>query len=273
MRRGGDDRGSRAALKTLAGHRRAAPAAPPADAAGGKERIAKFLARAGVASRRDAERLIEAGRVSLNGVVVAHPATLVGAADRLAVDGKAVAAPAPTRLWRYHKPAGLVTTAHDPEGRPTVFATLPQTLPRVISVGRLDVNTEGLLLLTNDGALARYLEHPAQAMSRTYRIRAHGVPTEAALAELARGVTIDGIAYRPAAVTLDRRQGSNSWLTMTLSEGKNREIKRLLERIGLRVTRLIRVSYGPFELGRLEPNAADEVPARSLPKLLPGFFH
>ncbi len=237
-----------------------------------KERIAKFLARAGVASRRDSERLIEAGRVALNGVIVAHPATLVSAADALAVDGKPIAAPQQTKIWRYHKPAGLVTTARDPEGRPTVFSVLPKTLPRVISVGRLDVNTEGLLLLTNDGGLARYLELPAQGLARTYRIRAHGVATEAALAQLGRGVTIDGVNYRPVATTLDRRVGSNSWLTMTLSEGKNREIKKLLEEIGLSVTRLIRISYGPFQLGRLEPNAVDEVPVRSLPKLLPGYF-
>jgi len=237
-----------------------------------KERIAKFMARAGVASRRDSERMIEAGRVALNGIVVAHPATLVSGADALVVDGKLIEARQPTRLWRYHKSAGLVTTARDPEGRPTVFSVLPKTLPRVISVGRLDVNTEGILLLTNDGGLARYLEHPAQGISRTYRIRAHGVATEAALTQLAKGVTIDGLNYRPVTTTLDRRQGSNSWLTMTLSEGKNREIKRLLEEIGLRVTRLIRISYGPFQLGRLEPNAVDEVPVRSLPKLLPGYF-
>ncbi len=237
-----------------------------------KERIAKFLARAGVASRRDSERLIEAGRVALNGTIVRHPATLVSAADALAVDGRAVAAPQRTRIWRYHKPAGLVTTARDPEGRATVFSVLPKTLPRVISVGRLDVNTEGLLLLTNDGGLARHLEHPVQGVSRTYRIRAHGIANEAALAELGQGVTIDGVSYRPVQITLDRRQRSNSWLTMTLNEGKNREIKKLLEHLGLQVTRLIRISYGPFQLGQLEVNAVDEVPVHSLPKLLPSYF-
>jgi 23S rRNA pseudouridine2605 synthase len=238
----------------------------------GKERVAKFLSRAGVASRRESERLIEAGRVALNGARVTHPATLVGTDDVLAVDGKAVAALERSTIWRYHKPAGLVTTARDPQGRPTVFAALPKTLPRLISVGRLDINTEGLLLLTNDGGLARYLEHPAQEMSRTYRIRAHGEPDEAALARLARGLTIDGIRYRPVQTTLDRRQGDNCWLTMTLREGKNREIKKLLEHLGLQVNRLIRTGYGPFRLERLAQGAVEEVPLRMLPKLLPGYF-
>ena len=242
------------------------------DPATKKERIAKFLARAGVASRRNSELLIKAGRVALNGEVVLHPATLVDADDTLTIDGKAIAAPEQTKLWRYHKPIGLMTTAHDPEGRPTVFAALPKTLGRVISVGRLDINTEGILLLTNDGELARYLEHPANAISRTYRIRAHGIATEAALARLAKGVTIDGISYRSVLTKVDSRRGSNCWLTMTLSEGKNREIKRLLKEIGLQVTRLIRISYGPFELGNLEPNAVEEVPTRMLEDLVPGYF-
>jgi 23S rRNA pseudouridine2605 synthase len=237
-----------------------------------KERIAKFLARAGVASRRESERLIEAGRVTLNGVAVTHPATLVGTNDALAVDGKAVAALEQSKIWRYHKPAGLVTTARDPQGRPTVFAALPKTLPRLISVGRLDINTEGLLLLTNDGKLARYLEHPAQGVSRTYRIRAHGNVDETAIARLVKGVTVDGVHYRPAEATLDRRQGSNCWLTMTLREGKNREIKKLLEQLGLRVTRLIRIRYGPFQLGKLAQGAVEEVPFRTLPNLLSGYF-
>jgi 23S rRNA pseudouridine2605 synthase len=237
-----------------------------------KERIAKFLARAGVASRRESERLIEAGRVTLNGVAVTHPATLVGTNDALAVDGKAVAALEQSKIWRYHKPAGLVTTARDPQGRPTVFAALPKTLPRLISVGRLDINTEGLLLLTNDGKLARYLEHPAQGVSRTYRIRAHGNVDETAIARLAKGVTVDGVHYRPAEATLDRRQGSNCWLTMTLREGKNREIKKLLEQLELRVTRLIRIRYGPFQLGKLAQGAVEEVPFRTLPNLLSGYF-
>ncbi len=237
-----------------------------------KERIAKFMARAGVASRRDSERLINEGRVWLNGAVVAHPATMVSADDRIVVNGKAVASAEPSRLWRYHKPAGLVTTTRDPEGRPTVFAKLPPTLPRLVSVGRLDVNTEGLLLLTNDGGLARYLEHPDNQMSRTYRVRAFGMPDDAALARVASGLTVDGIRYRPVGIKLDRRQGGNCWLTLTLREGKNREIKNMLEAIGLRVTRLIRTAYGPFELGDLAPGATDEVPRRRLATLLPGFF-
>jgi 23S rRNA pseudouridine2605 synthase len=238
----------------------------------GKERIAKFLARAGVASRRESERLIEAGRVALNGALVSHPATLVETGDVLAVDGKAVATREQSKIWRYHKPAGLVTTARDPQGRPTVFAALPTTLPRLISVGRLDINTEGLLLLTNDGGLARYLEHPAQGFSRTYRIRAHGHADETAIAKFAEGPSIDGIRYRPVQATLDSRQGSNCWLTMTLSEGKNREIKKLLEQLGLQVTRLIRIGYGPFQLGKLAQGAVEEVPPRQLLKLLPGYF-
>jgi 23S rRNA pseudouridine2605 synthase len=238
----------------------------------GKERVAKFLSRAGVASRRESERLIQAGRVALNGGLVTHPATLVGTDDVLAVDGKPITDLERSALWRYHKTAGLVTTARDPQGRPTVFAALPKTLPRLISVGRLDINTEGLLLLTNDGGLARYLEHPAQEISRTYRTRAHGAPDEAAIAKLARGLTIESVRYRPVQVTIDRRQGSNCWLTMTLHEGKNREIKKLLEHVGLRVTRLIRTAYGPFQLGRLAPGAVEEVPLRMLLNLVPGYF-
>jgi len=208
----------------------------------------------------------------LNGVVVANPATMVDADDELALDGKVIAAKEPTRLWRYHKPAGLVTTARDPEGRPTVFAALPKSIPRVVSVGRLDLNTEGLLLLTNDGGLARYLEHPAQGLARSYRVRAHGVVSEAALTRITKGIVIDGISYRPARITIDRRQGTNCWLSMTLHEGKNREIKRLLEHIGLRVTRLIRVGYGPFDLGDLKPNAVEEISSQTLEKSLAGFF-
>jgi 23S rRNA pseudouridine2605 synthase len=235
-----------------------------------RARIGKYLARAGVASRRDAERLIEAGRVALNGAIVTHPAILVSTDDVLAVDGKAIAAPEQTRLWRYHKPAGLVTTARDPQGRPTVFAKLPGLLPHLISVGRLDINTEGLLLLTNDGELARHLEHPAQGLSRTYRIRAHGKADESLIAKLAKGLTIEGIRYRPVQLTIDSRRGGNCWLTMTLREGKNREIKKLLEHAGLRVTRLIRTGYGPFKLGNLARGAVEEVPSALFTKLPSG---
>jgi 23S rRNA pseudouridine2605 synthase len=237
-----------------------------------RERIAKFLARAGVASRRESERLVAAGQVRLNGALVTHPATLVGAEDRVEVEGNRIASVERSRLWRYHKPAGIVTTTHDPQGRPTVFAALPPTLPRLVSVGRLDLNTEGLLLLTNDGELARYLEHPGNQFSRTYRVRAHGMIDDAALNRLARGITVDGIRYRPAELTLGRRQGTNSWLTLTLREGKNREIKKLLEHLGLRVTRLIRTGYGPFQLADLARGAIVEVPSQQLRARLPAYF-
>lgn len=236
------------------------------------ERIAKLLARAGVASRRDAERLIEAGRVTLNGAIVTKPATQAHCDDLIAVDGKVLKAPERTRLWRYHKPAGLVTTTRDPQGRPTIFAALPKNLPRLISVGRLDMNSEGLLLLTNDGALARYLEHPSHGMLRKYRVRAHGALHSEVVDEIAKGTAVNGVRYRPADISLDRIQGDNVWATITLREGKNREIKRILENFGLQVTRLIRIGYGPFELGALKRGTIEEVPARSLPILLPGYF-
>lgn len=232
-----------------------------------RERIAKVLARAGIASRRESERMIEAGRVALNGSPVIHPAVMVGPGDVIAVDGKPIAGPSRTRLWRYHKPAGIVTTARDPEGRPTVFEILPGSLPRVVSVGRLDINTEGLLLLTNDGQLARFLEHPAQGFSRTYRVRVHGRIDDNMIAALARGPTIDGIRYRPAEVKIDAARGGNRWLTITLREGKNREIKKMLGHFGLNVTRLIRTGYGPFHLGNLARNAVAEVPAAQIAAL------
>jgi 23S rRNA pseudouridine2605 synthase len=240
--------------------------------AGGKERIAKVLARAGIASRRESEKLIAEGRVVMNGTVVTHPATLANANDAISVDGRTVAAATHSRLWRYHKPAGLVTTARDPEGRPTVFAALPKDLPRVVSVGRLDINTEGLLLLTNDGELARFLEHPVQGLGRSYRVRAHGHIDDAAVSQLRNGITVDGVRYRPIEITLERRRSGNIWLSMTLREGKNREIKKLLAHFGLQVTRLIRTSYGPFQLGNLAPGATEEVSHASLQDLRPVHF-
>ncbi len=223
------------------------------------ERIAKRLARAGVASRREAERMIEAGRVRVNGRVLASPALNVTARDRILVDGKPLAAAEPPRLWRYHKPAGLVTTARDEKGRPTVFDRLPPELPRVMPVGRLDLNSEGLLLLTNDGELKRRLELPSTGWLRKYRARVHGRPTEAMLAPLTRGITVDGERFQPITVTIDRQQGANAWLTIGLREGRNREIRRALESVGLAVNRLIRISYGPFQLGDLAAGVVEEV--------------
>jgi 23S rRNA pseudouridine2605 synthase len=230
------------------------------------ERIAKRLARAGIASRRDAEKLIAEGRVAVNGKVLNSPALNVADEAVITVDGKPVAAAAPTRLWRYHKPAGLVTTHRDPEGRRTVFDALPPELPRVISVGRLDLNSEGLLLLTNDGALARQLELPQMGWKRRYRARVFGPVREADLKRLEQGLTIEGVRYAPAEAHLDEAHatGKNSWITIALTEGKNREVRRLLEHIGLSVNRLIRLSFGPFQLGKLPVRAVEEVPARVL---------
>ncbi|HWL82340.1 MAG TPA: pseudouridine synthase [Roseomonas sp.] len=226
------------------------------------ERIAKWLARAGIASRRDAERLIAEGQVALNGRTVEAPATFVAEGDTVTVGGKPVAAPQRTRLFRYHKPPGLVTTHRDPEGRRTVFEELPEGLPRLISVGRLDLNSEGLLLLTNDGALSRKLELPDNAWIRRYRARVHGRVDERELAALARGVTVEGVAYGPIEAGLDSRQGTNAWLTVSLREGKNREVRRVLQHLGLTVTRLIRTAYGPFQLGTLPRGAVEEVNAK-----------
>jgi 23S rRNA pseudouridine2605 synthase len=233
------------------------------------ERIAKWLARAGVASRRDAERLLAEGRIRLNNAPVSHPATFVSGGDLVVVDGTVVDAPDRTRLWRYHKPVGLVTTHRDPQGRATVFDKLPSGLPRVISVGRLDLNSEGLLLLTNDGALARKLELPATGWVRRYRARVHGPVDERRLRSLERGVTIDGVAYGRIEAGLDSRKGDNAWLTVSLREGRNREVRRVLAHEGLAVTRLIRIAYGPFQLGTLPRGAVDEVPARVLRDQLP----
>jgi 23S rRNA pseudouridine2605 synthase len=236
------------------------------------ERIAKRLARAGIASRREAERMIAAGRVALDGATVTTPATLVTAASRITVDGRAVAAPEPARLWRYHKPRGLVTTHADPQGRPTVFAALPKHLPRVVSVGRLDLESEGLLLLTNDGELARHLELPATGWTRRYRVRVFGKPEPGALARLAKGVEVAGVRYGPVEARLDRAERSNAWLTVALHEGKNREVRRLMEHLGLRVNRLIRIAYGPFQLGHLAAGELDEVSRRVLAEQVGGTF-
>lgn len=232
------------------------------------DRIAKVIARAGLASRREAEAWIEAGRVAVNGKTISSPALNVGPRDRITVDGQPLPRKARTRLFLYNKPRGLVTTHSDPEGRPTIFASLPKHLPRLISIGRLDMNTEGLLLLTNDGGLARVLELPATGWRRTYRVRALGRVTQETLDGLRKGVTVEGIHYGPIEATLDREQGANVWLTFTIREGKNREVRRVLESLGLKVNRLIRVSYGPFELGALDDGEVSEVETPALRKAL-----
>jgi 23S rRNA pseudouridine2605 synthase len=226
------------------------------------ERIAKVMARAGVCSRRDAEKLIAEGRVALNGQPVKSPALNVDPDAVITVDGKPIPSAAPTRLWRYYKPAGLVTSHRDPAGRPTVFERLPPNMPRAISVGRLDINSEGLLLLTNDGALARQLELPSQGWVRRYRVRLFGTVTQADLDKLAKGVTIDGVRYGPVSAELERTKTSNAWAMVSLKEGKNREVKRLMEHLGFKVSRLIRVSFGPFHLGHLPEGAVDEIPGK-----------
>ncbi|HEY4265184.1 MAG TPA: pseudouridine synthase [Micropepsaceae bacterium] len=226
------------------------------------ERIAKVIARAGVCSRRDAERLIAEGRVALNGEKIASPALNVPADALITVDGKPIPTASPTKLWRYHKPAGLVTSHRDPQERATVFEKLPRSMARVISVGRLDINSEGLLLLTNDGALARQLELPSQGWVRRYRVRLFGKVTQGDLDRLAKGVTIDGVRYEPVTAELERSKTSNAWAMVSLKEGKNREVKRLMEFLGFKVSRLIRVSFGPFHLGHLPEGAVDEIPGK-----------
>ena len=234
---------------------------PPAPAG---DRIAKVLSRAGVASRREAERMIEAGEVSVNGKVITSPALNVTPSDRITVRGETVAEPEPARLWLYYKPDGLVTSTNDEKGRQTVFDTLPEDMPRVMSVGRLDLNSEGLLLLTNDGELKRKLELPSTGWLRKYRVRIKGNPTDPDLEPLRKGITVDGEKFQPMMVTLDRHQGANAWLSVALREGKNREIRRALNAIDLTVNRLIRTSYGPFRLGDMEPGDVEEVKGRVL---------
>ena len=226
------------------------------------ERIAKWLGRSGVASRRDAERMLTGQRVSINGTPVTHPATFVARGDIVMVDGRVVDAPDRSRLWRYHKPDGLVTTHRDPEGRPTIFDRMPGAMPRVISIGRLDLSSEGLLLLTNDGALKRQLELPANGWLRRYRARVWGQVDERALARLADGTVLDGMKTGPIDAGLDSRRGDNAWLTVSLREGRYREVRRVLASLNLTVTRLIRVAYGPFQLGRLLPTEIEEVPGK-----------
>jgi 23S rRNA pseudouridine2605 synthase len=222
------------------------------------------MARAGVASRRQSEKLIAEGRVAVNGRLLTSPALDVRPGDKITVDGKPLAEPERTRLWLYHKPAGRVTTARDPEGRPTVFEALPADMPRVVAIGRLDMNAEGLLLLTNDGGLARTLELPSTGWLRRYRVRAHGSTTDAELAKLVDGIAIDGVLYGPIEASIERVQGANLWLSVALREGKNREVKRVLASMLLAVNRLIRVSYGPFQLGDLQVGAVKEVPRKVL---------
>ena len=228
------------------------------------ERIAKAIARAGLCSRREAEQWILAGRVAVNGKPIASPALVVTPADQVMVDGALLPEREHVRLWRYNKPPGLVTTHSDPQGRPTVFQRLPETLGRVISIGRLDLTSEGLLLLTNDGALARRLELPSTGWTRRYRVRAHGTADEAALDKLRNGITLAGIRYGAIEARVEKVQGSNVWLSMALQEGKNREIRKVLEALGLVVNRLIRVAYGPFQLGNLKRGEISEVTGKVL---------
>ncbi|GBR55489.1 tRNA/rRNA pseudouridine synthase [Neokomagataea thailandica NBRC 106555] len=233
------------------------------------ERIAKYLARAGVASRRDVERMITERRIRIGGKMIEHPATFVQRGDIVIVDNKPIDHPDRTRLWRYHKPDGLMTTHKDPQGRPTVFESLPEGLPRVISVGRLDINSEGLLLLTNDGELARRLELPGNAWIRRYRVRVFGVVDEKRLASLIDGFEYEGIRYGSIEAALDSSKGDNSWLTVSLREGKNREIRNVMRGLNLHVSRLIRLSYGPFQLGSLKARELTEVAGKTLREQIP----
>jgi 23S rRNA pseudouridine2605 synthase len=242
--------------------RPAAPDSPAAPKSG--ERIAKVIARAGLASRRAAEQWIADGRVAVNGEMITSPALNISPNDRVSVDGTPLPMRERTRLFLYHKPRGLLTTRNDPQGRPTIFDALSKDLPRLVSIGRLDLNTEGLLLLTNDGGLARVLELPETGWLRRYRVRAHGKVTQQQLDSLRRGVEVDGVRYGPIEAVLDREQGANVWLTFAMREGKNREVKNVLGHLGLEVNRLIRVSFGPFQLADLKEGEIEEVKARVL---------
>lgn len=232
------------------------------------ERLAKFMARSGVCSRRDAEELIKQKRVTVNGEIIDTPAFKVEGSEKILLDGEKLPEIEQTRLWLYHKPAGLLTTHKDTEARATVFDHLPAGLPRVISVGRLDLNSEGLLLLTNNGELSRKLELPENGWSRRYKVRVHGFINKNKLADLAKGATVDGINYGPVKVELESQNGTNSWLIVTLNEGKNREVRKLMKSIGLEVARLIRLSYGPFQLGNLKKGEVREVPQKVLKEQL-----
>ena len=239
------------------------PNSPSKDTPDG-DRIAKVIARAGIASRREAERLIAAGRVKVNGERIDRAALNVTDKDKVEVDGRLLGAPEPPRLWLYHKPTGLVTTNKDEQGRTTIFDELPEDLPRVLSVGRLDINSEGLLLLTNDGGLKRKLELPETGWVRKYRVRVKGRPQDATFEPLRKGLTLDGERFQPMQVALDRQQGANAWVTVAIREGKNREVRRAMEAVGLSVNRLIRVSYGPFQLGQLKRGEVEEIRPRVL---------
>lgn len=232
------------------------------------ERLAKFMARSGVCSRRDAEELIKQKRVTVNGEIIDTPAFNVEGSEKILLDGEKLPEIEQTRLWLYHKPAGLLTTHKDTEARATVFDHLPAGLPRVISVGRLDLNSEGLLLLTNNGELSRKLELPENGWSRRYKVRVHGFVNKNKLADLAKGATVDGINYGPVKAELESQNGTNSWLIVTLNEGKNREVRKLMKSIGLEVARLIRLSYGPFQLGNLKKGEVREVPQKVLKEQL-----
>ena len=224
-----------------------------------KERIAKVIARAGLASRRGAEKLISEGRVKVNGETILSPALNLSSSDRVLVDNKVLPSAQTTRLWRYNKPEGLVTSEKDEKNRKVVFDNLPKNLPRVMSIGRLDLNSEGLLLLTNDGDLKRKLELPSTGWSRKYRVRINGKPSEENLEPLRSGITLNGEEFKPMTILIDRQQGANAWLTITLKEGRNREIRRALNEIGFKVSRLIRISYGPFKLDQLKSNEVEEI--------------